>query len=73
MIYQGRKKKNMNITRHISLEEVYSEKLKPSVEKHNSNFGAAIRDMAFGNKAQLSIRHLISRGDKYCEVVIRMF
>lgn len=35
----------MNITRHISLEDVYVEKLKPYVEKHEGNFGAAIRDM----------------------------
>lgn len=35
----------MNITRHISLEDEYVEKLKPYVEKHNGNFGAAIRDM----------------------------
>ncbi len=35
----------MNITRHISLEDVYVEKIKPYVEKHEGNFGAAIRDM----------------------------
>lgn len=35
----------MNITRHISLEDEYVEKLKPYVEKHDGNFGAAIRDM----------------------------
>lgn len=35
----------MNITRHISLEDEYVEKLKPYVDKHDGNFGAAIRDM----------------------------
>lgn len=35
----------MNITRHISLEDEYVEKLKPYVEKNGGNFGAAIRDM----------------------------
>ena len=35
----------MNITRHISLEDEYLEKLKPYVEKNGGNFGAAIRDM----------------------------
>ncbi len=35
----------MNITRHISLEDAYVKKLKPYVEKHEGNFGAAIRDM----------------------------
>ncbi|MCX9081640.1 MAG: hypothetical protein OIN83_05535 [Candidatus Methanoperedens sp.] len=35
----------MNITRHISLEDEYIEKLKPYVDKHDGNFGAAIRDM----------------------------
>lgn len=35
----------MNITRHISIEDEYVEKLKPYVEKHDGNFGAAIRDM----------------------------
>ena len=35
----------MNITRHISLEDEYIEKLKPYVNNHDGNFGAAIRDM----------------------------
>lgn len=35
----------MNITRHISLEDEYVEKLKPYVEKNGGNFGTAIRDM----------------------------
>lgn len=35
----------MNITRHISLEDEYVEKLKPYVDKHDGNFGAALRDM----------------------------
>lgn len=35
----------MNITRHISLEDEYVDRLKPYVEKHDGNFGAAIRDM----------------------------
>lgn len=35
----------MNITRHISLENEYIEKLKPYTDKHNGNFGAALRDM----------------------------
>ena len=35
----------MNITRHISLEDEYIEKLKPYADKHNGNFGAALRDM----------------------------
>jgi len=35
----------MNITRHISLEDKYVEKLKPYIDKHDGNFGAAIRDM----------------------------
>jgi len=34
----------MNITRHISLEDDYVEKLKLYVEKHNGNFGPSIRD-----------------------------
>lgn len=35
----------MNITRHISLEDEYVEKLKPYIDRHDGNFGAAIRDM----------------------------
>ena len=35
----------MNITRHISLEDEYIDKLKPYADKHNGNFGAALRDM----------------------------
>lgn len=35
----------MNITRHISLENEYIEKLKPYIEMHDGNFGYAIRDM----------------------------
>ncbi len=35
----------MNITRHISLEDEYIEKLKPYVDNHNGNFGAAVRDI----------------------------
>ena len=35
----------MNITRHISLEDEYIDKLKPYVDNHDGNFGAAIRDM----------------------------
>ena len=42
----------MNITRHISLEDEYIEKIKPYVDNHGGNFGAAIRDM-------------ISRAEKY--------
>lgn len=42
----------MNIIRHISLEDEYIEKLKPYVEKHGGNFGAALRDLI--NRAEES-------------------
>lgn len=35
----------MNISRHISIDEEYVKKIKPYVEKHNGNFGAAIREL----------------------------
>ncbi len=35
----------MNITRHISLEDEYVNKLKPYIEMHDGNLGAALRDM----------------------------
>lgn len=37
--------KNMTVTRHISLDEDYIEKMKPYMEKHNGNFGAALREI----------------------------
>ncbi|MBU4056106.1 MAG: hypothetical protein KKA41_17245 [Proteobacteria bacterium] len=35
----------MTITRHISLDDDYVEKMKPYIEKYNGNFGAALREM----------------------------
>jgi len=35
----------MTITRHISLDDDYVEKMKPFIEKYNGNFGAALREM----------------------------
>ena len=35
----------MNVTRHISIDDDYIKKMKPYVDKHNGNFGAAIREM----------------------------
>ncbi len=35
----------MNISRHISIDDDHIEKIKPYLEKHNGNFGAAIREM----------------------------
>ncbi|VVB95762.1 Uncharacterised protein [uncultured archaeon] len=35
----------MNVTRHISIDDEHVEKMKPYVEKHHGNFGAAIREM----------------------------
>ncbi len=37
----------MNITRHISIDDEYVEKIKPYIEKHNGNFGAAIREIVY--------------------------
>lgn len=37
----------MNITRHISIDDEYVRKIKPYVEKHNGNFGAAIRELVY--------------------------
>lgn len=52
MARQGDEKKNerrrtdpMTITRHISLDDDYVEKMKPYIEKHNGNFGAALKEM----------------------------
>lgn len=33
------------ITRNVSINKQYVEKLKPSIEKHNGNFSAAVRDV----------------------------
>ena len=35
----------MIVTKHISLDKDCVEKLKPYVEKHNSNFSAAVREI----------------------------
>jgi predicted hydrocarbon binding protein len=35
----------MNVTRHISIDDEYIEKLKPYMEKHSGNLGAAIKEM----------------------------
>jgi predicted hydrocarbon binding protein len=35
----------MVVTRHISLDDEHVEKIKPYLEMHNGNFGAAIREM----------------------------
>lgn len=35
----------MTATRHISLDDAYIEKMKPYLEKHNGNFGAALREV----------------------------
>ena len=35
----------MNITRHISLDDDHIEKMKQYIDKHNGNFGAALREM----------------------------
>ncbi len=35
----------MTATRHISLDDAYVEKMKPYLEKHNGNFGAALREI----------------------------
>jgi predicted hydrocarbon binding protein len=35
----------MTVTRHISLDEDYVEKIKPYVEKNNGNFGNALREI----------------------------
>ncbi len=35
----------MNITRHISIDDESVEKIRPYLEKHNGNLGAAIRDV----------------------------
>ncbi len=35
----------MTITRHISLDDDYVEKMMPYIEKHNGNFGAALKEM----------------------------
>ncbi|VVB86005.1 Uncharacterised protein [uncultured archaeon] len=35
----------MNVSRHISIDDEHIEKLKPYLEKHNGNLGAAIKDM----------------------------
>ncbi len=39
----------MIVTRHISIDDEHVEKMKPYLDKHNGNFGAAIREMI--NKA----------------------
>lgn len=36
---------NLSITRHISLEDEYIDKLQPYVDKHSGNLAAAIRDL----------------------------
>jgi predicted hydrocarbon binding protein len=35
----------MSVTKHISIDKEYVEKLKPQLERHNGNFSAAIRDI----------------------------
>ena len=35
----------MNISRHISIYDDHFEKLKPYVEKHNGNLGAALKEI----------------------------
>ena len=35
----------MAVTRHISLDEEHLEKIRPYVEKHNGNFGSALREI----------------------------
>ncbi|MCX9009924.1 MAG: hypothetical protein OIN66_02270 [Candidatus Methanoperedens sp.] len=45
----------MNISRHISIDEEHVEKIKPYVEKHNGNFGAAVRELI--NQAGKHSRH----------------
>ena len=35
----------MNINRHISLDDDHIEKMKQYIDKHNGNFGAALREM----------------------------
>jgi len=52
MACQGDEKKNeqlgadlMTITRHISLDDDHVETMRPYIEKHNGNFGAALKEM----------------------------
>ena len=35
----------MSTTRHISLDDDHIEKMKQYIDKHNGNFGAALREM----------------------------
>lgn len=35
----------MSVSRHISIDDEYLEKMEPYMEKHNGNMGAALRDM----------------------------
>ncbi len=35
----------MTVTRHISIDDKYMEKMKPYMEKHKGNFGAILREM----------------------------
>ncbi len=35
----------MNVSRHISIDDEHVRKMKPYMDKHNGNFGAAMRDM----------------------------
>jgi predicted hydrocarbon binding protein len=41
----GMVSRNMTVTRHISLDDDHIEKMKPYLEKHNGNFGAALREI----------------------------
>ncbi len=36
---------DMTVTRHISLDDEHIEKMRPYMEKHNNNFGAALREI----------------------------
>lgn len=48
------------ISRNISLDEKYIEKLKPSLEKHQGNFSAAIRDIINQNTNTSSYENPVS-------------
>lgn len=47
------------ITRNVSINKQYVEKLKPSIEKHNGNFSAAVRDV-ISQAALPSFRNSVS-------------
>ena len=53
----------MTVTRHISLDEDHIEKMRPYVEKHNGNFGNALREiitMAFKNSPHMNSSYIDS-------------